>query len=337
LSIASNASSALETERDAVRGQIRSNAAFTRDYAIVNTLAAIIGGYGLLTNSVAVVIGAMVVASLTGPIIGMALALVDGDHPLMGSALLAELGGAFIVVSVGFLIGLLNLQLPVTVEMLARTQPNLFNLVIALAAGAAGTYATVSRSLSARIVGVAVSTALALPLATCGLLLARENISLAGGAFLLYLTNLVAIHIAAAVVLWLRGYRGLQRSGADWRGTLLHAGASVALLLALATGFAIDLDRVVTEQVFESRLRGELTQGLAAYPNAYLSDLHVEEQSNATVVIAIVYTPALLTPEQVKTLAKDTPAPPSGTLDLRVRSVLTSETTPNGGIAPTVP
>lgn len=89
--------------------------------------------------------------------------------------------------------------------------------------------------------------------------------------------------------------------------------------------------------MFESRLRGELTQGLAAYPNAYLSDLHVEEQSNATVVIAIVYTPALLTPEQVKTLAKDAPAPPSGTLDLRVRSVLTSETTPNGDIAPTVP
>jgi uncharacterized membrane protein len=160
---------------------------------------------------------------------------------------------------------------------------------------------------------------------------------LAGGAFLLYLTNLVAIHIAAAVALWLRGYRGLLQSEADWRGTLLHAGVSVALLLTLATGFAIDLDRVVSEQVFESQLRGELTQGLAAYPNAYLSDLQVEEQKNATVVIAIVYTPALLTPQQVRTLAKDAPAPPSGTLDLRIRSVLTTETTPNGDIAPAFP
>jgi uncharacterized hydrophobic protein (TIGR00271 family) len=155
LSAAINTSSEITAERDAVRGHIRDHAAFGRHYAIMNTLAAIIGSYGLLTNSVAVVIGAMVVASLTGPIIGMALALVDGDHPLMGSALLAEVGGAFLVVSAAFLIGLLNLKLPITTEMLARTQPNLFNLVIGLAAGAAGAYATVSRSLSARIVGVA--------------------------------------------------------------------------------------------------------------------------------------------------------------------------------------
>jgi uncharacterized hydrophobic protein (TIGR00271 family) len=324
-----------EAHRESVRQRIRENASFTRDYVVMNTLATVIGAFGLLTNSPAVAIGAMVVAMLIGPITGMALALVDADNRLLRFALAAELAGTAIVVSVAFLVGLLHRDLPATAEMLARTEPNLFNLEIALAAGAAGAYATVSRSQSAQLVGVAISAALMLPLATGGLLLARGSFALAGGAFLLYLTNFVAIQGASAAVLWLRGYRNLLHGAGNWGEEVLHGSASIVLLLALGIGFGADLERVLSDQLYESRVRAELARDVAAYPGAYLSDVQLHEQGGATIVTAIVYTPALFTPEQVKALAQYVAPPARGAaMELRVRSVLTTETTSSGNVAP---
>lgn len=79
--------------REAIRGTIRESSRPSGTFWLMNALATIIACYGLLSNSAAVVIGAMVVAMLLGPIAGVALGLTDGDRPLLGAALLCLLGG----------------------------------------------------------------------------------------------------------------------------------------------------------------------------------------------------------------------------------------------------
>ncbi len=121
--------------KKAIRQSIRENAAFTVPYVTMNALATVVACYGLLQNSTAVVIGAMIIAMLLGPISGIALALVSGDNALLVKALLAEVGGVLVVLGVAFCIGKIHQDLPLTAEILSRTSPNILDLMIALADG----------------------------------------------------------------------------------------------------------------------------------------------------------------------------------------------------------
>ncbi|BBI68548.1 hypothetical protein PKHYL_27390 [Psychrobacter sp. KH172YL61] len=156
-----------------VRVTIEANALPSKMYFVMNTLSAIIASYGLVTNSAAVVIGAMLVAMMLGPITGVALAIIDYRMPLLRKSLLTVLAGVFLVILVGFVVGLLHQGQPLTNEILSRTQPTSMDLMIALAGGTAGAYAMVSPHLSVAVVGVAVATALVPPLAASGILFAN--------------------------------------------------------------------------------------------------------------------------------------------------------------------
>ncbi len=90
-------------------------------------------------------------------------------------------GGILVILGTAFAVGILNAEIPATREMMARTAPNLFDLMIALGGGAAGAYASVSPRLSIAFVGVAIATALVPPLATRGIFLARGDFALSAG------------------------------------------------------------------------------------------------------------------------------------------------------------
>ena len=135
-----------------VRVTIEANALPSKMYFVMNTLSAIIASYGLVTNSAAVVIGAMLVAMMLGPITGVALAIIDYRMPLLRKSLLTVLAGVFLVILVGFVVGLLHQGQPLTNEILSRTQPTSMDLMIALAGGTAGAYAMVSPHLSVAVV-----------------------------------------------------------------------------------------------------------------------------------------------------------------------------------------
>ena len=166
------------TSREAVRKDIHDNAVFSTALLTMNALATVVACYGLLEDSAAVVIGAMVIATLLGPITGIALALVDGDNGLLRKALLAEASGVVLVLCMALLIGVIHRDAPLTREILARTRPTLLDVIIALAGGAAGAYASASPRLSAGLVGVAIATALVPPLSACGICLGRGEASL---------------------------------------------------------------------------------------------------------------------------------------------------------------
>jgi uncharacterized hydrophobic protein (TIGR00271 family) len=197
-----------DAAHDKVRANIIANSQFDAAYVIMNGLATVVACYGLFANSPAVVIGAMIIAMLLGPIAGVSMGLVDRNNALVRRALPTLFGGFLIVYGTAFILGLLHSDIPLTDEIYARTTPNLMDLLIALGGGAAGAYSMISPRLSVAFVGVAIATALVPPFSASAICLARGEFTLALGAFLLAFTNIVAIQVAGSVVMWLGGYRG---------------------------------------------------------------------------------------------------------------------------------
>jgi len=315
-----------EQFRDITRENIRNGSLFDVPYVLMNALATVIACYGLLANSPAVVIGAMIIAMLLGPITGVALSLTDSDTALLRKALTALLGGASVVLTTAFILGLIHRDIPITYETMARTSPNIVDLMVALAGGAAGAYATISPRLSVSFVGVAIATSLVPPLSAASILAARGEYRLALGALLLTFTNMVAIQFASSVVFWLAGFRrithaaGLQMSTFIKRNTV-----SIMILLILAVTLAFNLHHTISKQLFETSVRGVLKQIISVSPLNYLEEVRFEKISDTTIVRAVVRGPSQPSINEVRKMEKELPHPPDGsTIELRIRFVNTT-------------
>ncbi|HET6382012.1 MAG TPA: TIGR00341 family protein [Armatimonadota bacterium] len=321
-----------ERFRETVREQIHAAATLTPAFAWMNGLSTVVACYGLLENSTPVVIGAMVIATLLGPITGLALALVDADHALLRRSVLAELAGAGIVLGVALIIGLISRDIPFGSEILGRTSPNLMDLLIALAGGAAGAYAVVSPRVGVGVVGVAIATALVPPLSICGLSLARGDLRLGIGGFLLFFTNLVAIQFSSSVVLALQGFHRITMINAegDRRKWATRIASSFVLLLILTTLLTFNLQRSVSKLRFETSARQALITALNKVPGAHLVDLRFLRTENRMVVTAVVRAPNSFPPPRVQVLEHGIPPAGSLPVELHVRAVLTKETTRHG-------
>jgi uncharacterized hydrophobic protein (TIGR00271 family) len=214
----------------------RRRRAFTHRFGALMVLSSTIAVLGLLADSTAVVIGAMIVAPLMAPVLGVAAAIVmDWPRRAADSALTAGLGS---IVAIALAV-LASLVLPtpeeIPGEVLARTAPNLLDLGVAVAAGAAGAYAQVRRAAGEALTGVAVAVALVPPLAVVGITLQMGEWTLAAGAFLLYLANVAGIVLAAAATFMVCGLAP-RRQLISGRTHVAHGLrlAAVAVLLIVA-------------------------------------------------------------------------------------------------------
>ena len=180
---------------------------FTRFVSLM-MLSTAIAVFGILGDSTAVVIGAMLVAPLMFPVLGGAAAIVMGwPRRIVNRALLVAAGSLLAVLlaaAISFLIP--GRATPLPAELMARTSPNLLDLGIALAAGAAGAYGQVRRHASDVLTGVAVAVALVPPLAVVGITLQLTEWQLALGSTLLFLANVVGIVIAASATFLAAGF-----------------------------------------------------------------------------------------------------------------------------------
>lgn len=309
--------------QETVRDHIREDASFTYAHLLMNALAATIASYGLFANSPAVVIGAMLVAMLMGPIVGVSLALVDSDARILLKSLLSLLSGVSGVLVTAFIIGTVHKDMPITSEIMARTAPNFLDMMIALAGGAAGAYATVSFRLSLALVGVAIATALVPPLSSASILLARGEVSLALGALELVLVNLVAIQFSASVVLWLTGFRRVTRtSGEPITKFLKQNLLSMAILVGFGVLFSINTRLVIAKQLFETKTRFALQQEVSSSLGSHLVGVRFEKVSGKTIVRAVVRGPNPPSATQVAAIEDQLPSPPDGTsVALRIRFV----------------
>jgi len=313
---------------------VREGSEPSRVYWVMNALATVIACYGLLANSPAVVIGAMVVAMMLGPISGVALGLNESDGALLRSALRTLVGGIVWIVAIAIVVGFIHRDVPLTDEILSRTDAKLFDLIIALAGGAAGAIAVLSPKVGTAIVGVAVATALVPPLAVAGMLIARAEFDLAGGAMLLAFTNIVAIQLAFSAVFWLGGYRQLTSFGELGFLTFLRrALPSLALVVALAAVLGFQLHSAIARSLFESKVHAALRQRFNGSSGFHLVDVRLAKQTGATIVRAVIRGPKAPSAENVAAAEAALPAPPDGSaLRLRIRFVDTVIVTPQGPV-----
>ena len=244
------------SERSEVYSQMRHDARATVDFYMLTSLASAIALLGLQLNSSAVIIGAMLVAPLMSPILATAQGIVQGNPYLIRRALASTIKGA--ATSAGVATGL-TILLPKTAathEILSRVEPNLLDLLVAMAAGGAAAYAVSRRSVAAALPGVAISVALVPPLCVVGYGLGSSQLSIAWGALVLFLTNLVGIVLVGAIIFLLLGFRPTQvERGAQVRRAALVAVLGLALLI-------VPLGLATLKEVREQRIRNQLEQML---------------------------------------------------------------------------
>lgn len=325
---------AIKREETPWRGRIRRkvfvSALLSRSFLIINLLATIVASYGLLANSTAVVIGAMLIATLLGPISGIALALVDANYLLLRRAIFAEASGALLVILAAFCIGWIHRSIPLSAEILSRTNPNLLDLMIAIAGGAAGGFATINRRLSQGLVGTAIATALVPPLASCGICLAHGETRLGWGAFVLFFANLVAIQFASSVVLWLGGFHNLLLSRTDRKKKVVPSIVSGVIILAMATTFVFRFAGTIQKEKHRAAVRNSLSSSLAAYPGVHLVDVAITEEPPLEIILAVVRTPYSISPNRVLNIERNLPPIAGMKAELHIQSVLVKEVTSAG-------
>lgn len=227
--------------RAEVQVQLRDSSKPDFDYFVLVTLSCAIATLGLLIDSAATIIGAMLVAPLMSPILGIGLASLRGDTKLLRDAGAALIRGALIAIIFSTIITWINSQLPfvalleLPTEVQARTQPSPIDLGVALAGGLAAAFALAQPQLSAALPGVAIATALMPPLCTVGIGIALGEWDVAGGAFLLFLTNAVTIAAASIFLFFALGFRLPRRQGEGWlpRSVVVSALLSAVLLIPL--------------------------------------------------------------------------------------------------------
>lgn len=235
----------VDLERRAeVQVQLREDARPDFDFFLLVVLSCIIATLGLLVDSPATIIGAMLVAPLMSPIIGLGLASITGDSRLLQDSITALFRGAILAVLISFLLTLVNSHLPFVLiqpdqlpsEVIARTRPSPIDLGIALAGGLAAAFALSMPHISAALPGVAIATALMPPLCTIGVALALGDWGKAGGALLLFVTNAVTIAFAASLVFFTIGFnpRSKENLRSIPRSLQISAGLTLAILIPLS-------------------------------------------------------------------------------------------------------
>jgi uncharacterized hydrophobic protein (TIGR00341 family) len=220
--------------REELYEDIKSGARLSRVYMAMVLLSTIVAAIGLNQNSVAIIIGAMVIAPLLGPNVALSLGITLGDLALLRHALVTALAGIAAALALSVIFGVLLKVDPILPELAARTWVGLGDVAVALASGAAGALAFTT-GVSATLIGVMVAVALLPPLVTSGLLLGGGHPALATGAFSLFLVNLICVNLAGVTTFVLQGIKPTSWWEKDRavKATRIAIALSVVLLAVL--------------------------------------------------------------------------------------------------------
>jgi len=276
-----------DVRREQILFDIRMGSDPRHNYYLLLLLSALIATFGLLANSPAVVIGAMLVSPLMTPIFGIAIGLLTGDARLLRSALFAEAGGVALAVTAGALVGFSPLAVEVTPEVLSRTSPNLLDLLVAGLAGFAGCLAMIDERISPILPGIAMATSLTPPLAASGLCLAFGATDGGLGAFVLFLANFLAILFVSSFCFVLAGFVG----GPDVQSKKVYvkrfalAAISLVVMTYVLTGALVSLIR---DKHARETIRHAVLEELSSLPALSIREVLLDETDDGSRLLSLV-------------------------------------------------
>jgi uncharacterized hydrophobic protein (TIGR00271 family) len=266
----------------------REDGKLSEHYLFMTAMSGGIAILGLLLSSPAVVIGAMLLSPLMGPIMGLGFALAIGDWDwVKRSVLTLGLGSAMAVLLCAMLVYVSPIQ-TITSEIAARTRPNLFDLFVALFSALAGAYAMI-RGREGAIVGVAIATALMPPLAVVGFGVATWNWTVFSGALLLFVTNFITIALTAFGMAKLYGFRNSLSA----RNTMFQNIALLTVFVGLAIPLGYSLNRIAWETNAQRIVRSEIREQFDTA--SQLDVLEIDFAVTPVGIHAVVFTPQIQT------------------------------------------
>lgn len=245
------------------------------NFLVLVVTSCVIATLGLLTNSAAVIIGAMIIAPLMNPLRGLALGALIADRLLLRHSLITLTMGTIVaILTSGLLGGLFRIPaLSFGSEILARTQPTLADLGVALAAGGVSGFAKIRPKVSDVLAGTAIAVALMPPLCVVGIALSQRSLPYSGGAFLLFLTNFLGITLACILIFIWGGYAPNLR---QMRRAVLWFVALTGILL-------VPLSYSLTNLIQQEQLKAEvkellLRETITVGQRAHLVNISLNQQ-----------------------------------------------------------
>jgi uncharacterized hydrophobic protein (TIGR00271 family) len=229
---------------------------------ILLALASVIASAGVVADSTATVIGAMIVAPLMIPILGTMLGVVLGDRANLIRSILLMLSGAALAVAIGYVVGMLVLNDVVAAtnsQVAGRVNPRLIDLLAALATGAVGSVALIRSDISDTLPGVAIAISLVPPLAVVGLCAESGAYSESAGALLLFGTNVAAILATGLAVMAIyRVHRLVTPASTPERRAVNRRNAAlvvVAFVILIGVPLTSSTVRIGRDTADEARIR----------------------------------------------------------------------------------
>lgn len=274
-----------------LHNSLKKDAVLNSNYVVLIISSCLIATFGLISNSTAVIIGAMIIAPLMLPLRGIAFGALEGDFYLFRKGLISVFVGTLIGIVLSGLIGVLIGIPEFDSEVLSRTQPNLVDLGIAVAAGGVSGFAKLRPEVNDALAGTAIAVALMPPICVVGLTLSQGIWILGWGAFLLYLTNLLGIVLACMLVFIAAGYSKATHA----LGVTL--GLTAILLLPLGASFL----NLVRQAQLQATLRNNLVnRTITLGQQVQLVRTEVNWTKNPPEAHLTVRTVKSITPNQVR-------------------------------------
>jgi uncharacterized hydrophobic protein (TIGR00271 family) len=268
------------------------------NYLVLLTLATVIATYGVISGSTATVIGAMIIAPLMTPIMAATLAMVLGNrHRIRNSIMVVSISVIYVVglaIVLSFFISPIVIGFGSNPEITSRVSPNILALFVALASGAAGAFAVSREDVGDTLPGVAIAISLVPPLSVVGIALSKAQWLGAGGAFILFLTNFLAILLAGGAVLWISGV-SVHRVGTGEdinRKRAFQVAVLATIIVAILLGFngyrtlEQDRDSALAQKTVDSWLEGTSYSVTRLSLNYHPEDIMVSGPAHAVVTVA---------------------------------------------------
>ncbi len=285
-----------EKRQTKVYNQIKNNGEGDFDFFVLTLFAGFIISLGIIIDSAAVVIGGMLLAPMVWPILGMALGITMGRSGILQKSLITILKATLLIIIISLVVGLIAPDLTIeNKEFLSRTSPTLLELLVGLASGFVGAFIITYPKIGSAISGVVVAAALVPPIATIGLSLARGDFDSAAGAFLLYLSNLIAITFAASILFLISNLKQhsetateKMKSGFRWSLLLLIIMIIPLVLTTIQTASSVKKTTIIKDVVNSS------------LSNVSISDLKTDERNGITTISLTLQAKENVSEEQIK-------------------------------------
>lgn len=231
---------------------LRDSTKLSSVFLILMVLSSLLATTGLFQSSAPVIIGAMILAPLMSPIVSLSMGVVRAQSELINNSLRTLSYGIFTALIFSCIYTYFMPLSYVTSEIQARLNPNILDLMVAILSGIAGAYASSKNEVAKSLAGVAIAVALVPPLSVTGIGIGWGDINIIYGSFLLFLTNLVGITLAAALTFIVLGYAPIHRA----KKGLIYTSI---ILMVVTIPLVLSFSKLIEQNTITSMIKEQYT------------------------------------------------------------------------------